>query len=81
MLRVPRYDFGWQTTYALQEPLVLSPGSEVRSVAHFDSSVNDRHSPDPAKTVYWGDQTCDEMHIAFVEVVIDPSMDPRRLTQ
>jgi hypothetical protein len=64
-LRVPKFDFGWQTDYWLAEPLSLSKGSKITVSAHFDNSAANRNNPDPAKSVRWGDQTWEEMMIGF----------------
>jgi hypothetical protein len=66
VLRVPNYDFGWQTDYQLAEPLVLPSGSTLRVSAHFDNSPANRANPDPKATVRWGDQTWEEMMIGFI---------------
>jgi hypothetical protein len=79
LVNVPRYDFNWQTTYALADPLTLPLGTRIESQATFDNSANNRFNPDPSKTVHWGDQTTDEMHVAFLELVIDAHADPDRI--
>ena len=79
VLAVPRYDFNWQTTYVLAKPLDLPKGTRLESVAGFDNSPNNKFNPDPAAPVKWGDQTTDEMHIAFLELVIEASGDPEKL--
>jgi hypothetical protein len=66
VLRVPKYDFGWQTDYWLAEPLVMPKGSKLHVSAHFDNSPANRANPDPAATVRWGDQTWEEMMIGFI---------------
>ncbi len=70
LLNVPHYDFNWQTSYELIEPKVLPPGTRVHCVAHWDNSENNLANPDPSKTVYWGDQTWEEMMIGFFDVAI-----------
>jgi hypothetical protein len=65
LLRVPKFDFGWQTDYWLAEPLTLPKGSKIHVSAHFDNSAGNRHNPDPTATVRWGDQTWEEMMIGF----------------
>jgi hypothetical protein len=65
VLRVPRFDFGWQTDYWLAQPLPLPKGSKLYVSAHFDNSAANRANPDPASTVRWGDQTWEEMMIGF----------------
>lgn len=79
VLAVPRYDFNWQTTYVLSKPLDLPKGTRLESTAGFDNSPNNKFNPDPAAAVKWGDQTTDEMHIAFLELVIEATGDPEKL--
>ncbi len=79
LLDVPHYDFGWQTTYVLQDPLTLPAGTRLLSDAVFDNSRNNPFNPDAKATVHWGDQTTDEMHIAFLELAIDAKADPETL--
>ena len=79
LINVPRYDFNWQTTYVLAKPLDLPEGTRLESTAGFDNSLNNRFNPDAATSVKWGDQTTDEMHIAFLELVIEASGDPEKL--
>ena len=71
ILRVPKYDFGWQTDYALAEPMTLAKGSTLRVTAHFDNSPANRANPDPTASVRWGDQTWEEMMIGFVDYAFE----------
>ena len=81
LLSVPKYDFNWQITYVLASTLELPAGTRLESIAGFDNSVNNPFNPDSAATVRWGDQTTSEMHIAFLELVIDADADPDSLFQ
>jgi thiol-disulfide isomerase/thioredoxin len=67
ILRVPKYDFSWQTNYNLATPLKVPAGTRVECVAHFDNSENNPFNPNPNVTVRWGDQTWEEMMIGFVD--------------
>jgi peroxiredoxin len=69
LLRVPRYNFGWQSNYRLAKPLDLPAGTKIECTAHFDNSADNPNNPDPAKLVRWGDQTWEEMMIGFVDYV------------
>jgi hypothetical protein len=71
VLRVPNYDFGWQTDYWLAEPLTLPKGSKLHVVAHFDNSAGNPANPDPGATVRWGDQTWEEMMIGFFTYTVE----------
>ncbi len=79
LISVPKYDFNWQTTYVLREPKLLPKGTRLESVAHFDNSVNNPANPDPKALVHWGDQTVDEMHIAFLELAMPVADDPENI--
>jgi hypothetical protein len=79
LISVPQYDFHWQTTYVLKAPKELPAGTRLESVAKFDNSKNNAFNPNPAATVHWGDQTTDEMHIAFLELAILAKDDPEKI--
>ncbi len=68
MLDVPNYDFNWQHTYKLKEPIPLESLDEINFTATFDNSADNPANPDPDQTVYWGDQTYEEMAVAFFEI-------------
>jgi peroxiredoxin len=69
LLKVPAYDFNWQTVYRLKEPLPLPAGTRINCTAYFDNSEKNRNNPDPKKWVRWGDQTWEEMMIGFIDYV------------
>ena len=68
LLDVPRYDFNWQHVYELAEPIKLDSIDKLEFTVRFDNSKNNPANPDPTQTVYWGDQTWEEMAIGFFEV-------------
>jgi hypothetical protein len=70
LLDVPRYDFNWQLLYRLAEPLTLHRGDTIRFTGWFDNSSSNPANPDPNRTVRWGQQTEDEMHLGYVEYVV-----------
>ena len=76
LLIVPRYDFRWQTTYFLRDPLPLPPGTVLDVVAHFDNGPNNKANPDPKQAVRWGDQSWEEMNIGFLEVAFPVGANP-----
>lgn len=72
LVKVPNYDFNWQTTYMYKEPVKVPQGTRIGLVAHYDnSSSNPRNPNTPPKKVTWGEQTTDEMCIAFVYYTLD----------
>jgi hypothetical protein len=70
LLDVPHYDFNWQLFYRLAKPQTFRQGETIRFTGWFDNSENNPANPDPSKTVRWGEQTEDEMHLGYVEYVV-----------
>ncbi len=70
LLDVPHYDFNWQLFYRLAQPKTVRQGDSIRFTGWFDNSENNPANPDPNKTVHWGEQTEDEMHLGYVEYVV-----------
>lgn len=78
VLDVPRYDFNWQLSYDLKEPLELRAGERIDVSALFDNSANNFANPAPDREVAWGPDTDDEMLIGFVDYILveeDPALD------
>ncbi len=75
LLDVPQYDFNWQITYDLAEPLHVEPGAKLHCVAHFDNSADNPYNPNPDRPVSWGDQTWEEMMIGFFHFAYDKKTD------
>ncbi len=72
LVHVPNYDFNWQTTYMYKEPVKVAQGTRLGLIAHYDNSAkNPRNPNNPPKPVKWGEQTADEMCIAFVYYTLD----------
>lgn len=71
LLEVPRYDFNWQHTYILKEPIAIQKGTSILVTAHYDNSRRNAFNPDPSSTVRWGDPTYDEMMIGGMDYTID----------
>ena len=73
LIDVPKFDFNWQTSYRLTEPLKLAAGTRIYCTAHFDNSEFNLNNPDPTKTVRWGDQTWEEMMIGYFDIAVPRS--------
>ncbi len=76
LLHVPAYDFNWQHTYELAKPMPLNETRKLRFEVTFDNSTQNPFNPNPAEWVTWGDQTWEEMVVAFFEV-----SEPRKATR
>jgi len=76
LLRVPKYDFNWQLTYKLEQPIALPAGSHVEASGWFDNSPNNPFNPDPKDTVRFGEQSWEEMMIGFYDISFDAKYTP-----
>ncbi len=47
--------------------------------AHYDNSINNKYNPDPNRTVYWGDQSWEEMMAPSYVVLADLKASPRTI--
>lgn len=70
LLDVPNYDFNWQMSYRLKEPLAVPQGAQLAGYAKFDNSRDNLANPDPTSLVKWGDQSWEEMLIGYFDVAI-----------
>jgi hypothetical protein len=60
-LEVPRYDFNWQRTYVLNDPIRVPKGTKVDFIGTYDNSPKNKFNPDSSQSVKWGEKTTDEM--------------------
>jgi hypothetical protein len=58
---VPSYDFNWQRSYVLAEPIKVPKGTSVEFIGTYDNSAKNKFNPDPSKSISWGEKTTDEM--------------------
>lgn len=65
LMNVPNYNFAWQPTYRLSDPIFLPAGTRVVNDATFDNSEYNPGNPDPGTTVRGGAQSWDEMFIGY----------------
>jgi hypothetical protein len=61
ILSVPKYDFNWQHSYNLAEPLTVPAGSRLIHRTQYDNTARNLYNPDPDRAVPWGLQSADEM--------------------
>lgn len=65
VLSVPKYEFNWQFSYQLKQPLFLPAGTRLVARGAMDNSEQNRFNPDPTKPVLFGLQTKHEMFFGF----------------
>jgi hypothetical protein len=75
LLKVNPYNFYWQLSYRLAQPLDLKAGAKIECVAHFDNSRRNANNPDPEDSVRFGPQSWEEMMVGFFDVAVDASID------
>jgi hypothetical protein len=68
LLDVPHYDFNWQHVYVFADPHDLASIADLEFTMSYDNSARNSVNPDPSAYVTWGDQSWEEMAIAFFEV-------------
>jgi hypothetical protein len=72
MVWIKDWDFNWQESYVFKEPMKLPKGTRIDVVGYYDNSTGNPNNPNnPPKLVTWGEQTTDEMCVAFVGVTVD----------
>lgn len=72
LVHVNDWDFNWQMIYGFKDPVKLPAGTQVNLTARYDNSADNVLNPtSPPKTVTWGEQTTDEMCIAFLFYTVD----------
>ncbi|MDP9171209.1 MAG: thiol-disulfide isomerase [Acidobacteriota bacterium] len=79
VLNVPRYDFNWQLGYQFSDPIRITKGTKLVTMAHYDNSPNNRFNPDPTRTVYSGTMTWEEMDTGFFAVTIGKGVNPKKV--
>jgi hypothetical protein len=71
MIRIDDWDFDYQGFYTYEKKIPLEEGSVLRVTCAYDnSSENPRNPNTPPKVVYFGEQTTDEMCLAFAGIVL-----------
>ena len=66
LLAMPRYDFNWQWDYVLAKPLAVPAGSKIITRWVYDNSTRNPGNPDANKTIYWGEQSFEEMLAVYI---------------
>lgn len=81
LLNIPAYDFNWQGTYELIEPMRIPAGTRIVYSQWYDNSTQNKANPDANREVTWGEQTWDEMIfgvIRYRNVTEDAQTQPKK---
>lgn len=72
LIDIQDWDFNWQGAYRYREPVDIPAGTRLFATAYYDNSTGNPKNPNsPPKPVSWGEETTDEMCIAFVGVTLE----------
>jgi len=72
LININDWDFNWQGVYRYKDPIAVPVGTRLSLAAYYDNSADNPRNPNsPPRAVSWGEQTTDEMCIAFIGVTLD----------
>lgn len=72
LIKIDDWDFNWQLNYWFKEPIKVPRGSKLKLTALYDNSeANPRQPSRPPKDVTFGEETTDEMCLAFFNFTRD----------
>ncbi len=71
LIWIKDWDFDWQGQYVYKAPIHLPKDTRVSLEYTYDNSADNPHQPaDPPVHVTWGEQTSNEMALAFLRVLL-----------
>ena len=78
LIRIPDWNFSWQSVFYYKEPLALPKGAVISMRYHYDNSAaNIRNPHQPPRLVSSGDQSTDEMGHLWMEMLPRDAADRR----
>ncbi len=70
------WDFNWHDHYTFARPLKLPKGTRIDVAAVYDNSPSNPRNPHtPPQTVYWGEQSTEEMGACFFQATTESGGD------
>jgi hypothetical protein len=76
LISIQDWDFNWQGQYRYKQPILLPKGTKVELEYVYDNSGGNPHNPSrPPVRVRFGEQTKDEMALAFLGLVLPSPAD------
>ena len=74
-----KWAFDWQLGFDVAKPVRLPKGTKIQVTAHYDNSPSNKWNPNANKDVWWGDQTWEEMFVAWFGVIVPKDSDPKKV--
>lgn len=66
IISIPKWDFHWQRTYTMRQPLIFQKGSTIWGEANYDNTAQNPNNPNsPPIAVSVGEGTKDEMMLVY----------------
>jgi mono/diheme cytochrome c family protein len=76
LIWIKDWDFNWQGQYRYKDPIKLPKGTKIELEYVYDNSAGNPHNPsNPPVRVRFGEQTKDEMALAFLGIVLPSPAD------
>lgn len=67
LVAIKQWDYNWQETYMLKEPIQVKAGTHFRVEAVYDNSAKNPNNPfNPPRRITFGEQTTNEMCFVFL---------------
>jgi hypothetical protein len=67
LIHIKEWDYNWQETYFLKEPIAVKAGTRFHLDAWYDNSAKNPHNPfNPPRRISFGEQTTNEMCFVFL---------------
>jgi thiol-disulfide isomerase/thioredoxin len=78
LLRVPQWDYNWQSPYNLRKPIRFPAGTRFEAECSYDNSTaNPRNPFDPPRAVWHNETIHDEMLLPMFTFVSENPLDPK----
>lgn len=72
LIKIDDWDFNWQDSYVFDPVIRLPAGTKFQVQIAYDNSANNPNNPNsPPKTVYYGEESSDEMSNCAIRVTAD----------
>jgi hypothetical protein len=70
LIKIPEWDFNYQSSYAFESLQKITAGSTIYAKATYDNTASNPANPnDPPQWMYWGENTSEEMYLVFFDWV------------
>jgi thiol-disulfide isomerase/thioredoxin len=80
LIWIKNWNFYWQDNYVYHSPVKLPAGTRLEVVSRYDNSDDNPFNPSkPAKRVFFGNGSDDEMCFGIFQLIVDKPLEERKL--